>query len=198
MSSRKVWEDSCVLPPNPGVSVSRIFDCVQGCLEQISRPGSIKVPSTPVMMRAAPDGSALLLVERIQDGRGWQLRVYHQATFGENQDGTTFQLPPEFNDAIGQSFSISSLGQRKHIYLTAHVPSTSRMISIALRISRSKPRWSFRRKQARSFKAQSLTIEHNSLVDCFAEVWERFPLVPAISRYVRKSRGIHDLMLPIF
>ncbi|KIO18759.1 hypothetical protein M407DRAFT_31571 [Tulasnella calospora MUT 4182] len=151
-------------------------------------PGSIKVSSIPVMMRAAPDGSALLLVERIQDGIGWQLRVYHQATFTENQDGIVLLLPPEFNDAIDQSFTVSSLGQRKHIFLIAHTPSKSRIISIALRISRSESHWSFRRKQLRSFEAQGVTTKHNSIVDCFAEVWERFPVVPAISRDFTASR----------
>lgn len=147
-------------------------------------------------MKAAPDGSALLLVERIEDGVGWQLRVYHQATFGEKPEGKTLLLPPEFNDAIGQSFTVSSLGQRKHIYLIAHIPSTSRIISMALRISRKESHWSFRRKQAQSFEAQGLNTKHNSLVDCFAEVWERFPVIPAISRYVRNFTMVRDLMQP--
>ncbi|KAG8915779.1 hypothetical protein FRC00_014366 [Tulasnella sp. 408] len=174
------------LPKKPGNKAGKIR--VFSSQTQAFWPGSIELSSLPVMMRAAPDGSALLLVERIQDETGWQLRLYHQATFGENQDGKTLLLPPEFNDAIDQSFTVSSLGQRKHIYLLAHTPSKSRIISIALRISRSESHWSFRRKQLRSLEAQGVTTKHNSVVDCFAAVWERFPVVPAISRDFTASR----------
>ncbi|KAG8986760.1 hypothetical protein FRB90_003803, partial [Tulasnella sp. 427] len=145
-------------------------------------PGAIQLSSAPAMMQSSPDGSALLLVERSRERDGWILRVYHQATFSQKPDGIAIELPVEFDEVTGSSFTVSSLGQKKHVFLIGHISSTSRLVSIALRISCSESHWHFRRKQTRSVNTQGLNTKHNSLVDCFSEVWERFPIVPAISR----------------
>lgn len=133
-------------------------------------------------MQSSPDGSALLLVEQLQSGLGWQLRIFHHATFGERPDGITLLLPPEFNDACGHSFAVSSLGRRQNVFVIAHAPSTSNLLSIALRISRREAEYLFQKKRTRNLRSKAAVTKNNSLVDCFADVWDRFPVVPAISR----------------
>ncbi|KAG8926964.1 hypothetical protein FRC01_008175 [Tulasnella sp. 417] len=142
-------------------------------------PGTIHLTFIPVMMQSSPDGSALVLVERTQDNQDWQTRVFHQATFGENTEGFTIPLPG-FHDAA--QFAISSLGRRSNVYLVAHSPSNACLLFAALRISRIEAEYLFREKRGKPTGLQCVTTVHNSLVDCFSEVWDRFPVIPAISR----------------
>lgn len=136
-------------------------------------------------MQSSPDGSALVLVERTQDEQNWQARVFHQATFGENPEGIIVELPPNFRDAT--QFTISSLGRRSYVYLLAHSPSAKSLLSVALRISRIEAEYLFREKTGRRTRLQSVATANNSLVDCFSEVWDRFPVIPAIPRLVARQ-----------
>ncbi|KAG9039495.1 hypothetical protein FS837_000976 [Tulasnella sp. UAMH 9824] len=172
-------EDICLLEESGRIRVYSLQT-------QAFRPGSVQLSSIPVMMQSSPDGSALVLVERTQDEQNWRARVFHQATFGENPEGITVELPPDFHDAT--QFTISSLGQRSYVYLVAHSPSAKSLLSMALRISRIEAEYLFREKKGRSTRLQSVATAHNSLVDCFSEVWDRFPVIPAIPREFTSSR----------
>ncbi|KAG8962042.1 hypothetical protein FRC05_005629 [Tulasnella sp. 425] len=174
-------EDICLLEQSGRI---RVFSLQTRAF----RPATITVSSTPATMQSSPDGSALLLVEQLQSGLGWQLRIFHHATFGERPDGITLPLPPKFNDACRHSFAVSSLGRRQNVYVIAHVPSTSNLLSIALRISRREAEYLFQKKNTRNLRSKVAVTKNNSLVDCFAEVWDRFPVVPAISRDFTTSR----------
>lgn len=174
-------EDICLLEQSGRI---RVFSLQTRAF----RPATITVSSTPAMMQSSPDGSALLLVEQLQSGLGWQLRIFHHATFGERPDGITLLLPPEFNDACGHSFAVSSLGRRQNVFVIAHAPSTSNLLSIALRISRREAEYLFQKKRTRNLRSKAAVTKNNSLVDCFADVWDRFPVVPAISRDFTTSR----------
>ncbi|KAG9042500.1 hypothetical protein FS837_010775 [Tulasnella sp. UAMH 9824] len=158
----------------------------RGAPDELTRgPGTVHLSSIPVMMQSSPDGSALVLVERSQDEQSWQARVFHQATFGENPEGIVVELPPDFHDAT--KFTISSLGRRSYVYLVAHSPSAKSLLSVALRISRIEAEYLFREKKGRRTHSQSVATAHNSLVDCFSEVWDRFPVIPAIPRLVARQ-----------
>lgn len=133
-------------------------------------------------MQSSPDGSALLVVERSQSGSPLLLRVFHQATFGQKPDGISLPLPEEFGDAV--EFTVSSIGRRSHAYLIAHLPSSASIVSTSLRIKRNEAEYLFRHKRAPIPRHSTIRTNHNSLVDCFSEVWERFPVIPAIARWV--------------
>lgn len=57
-----------------------------------------------------------------------------------------------------------------------------RIISTALEISRKETEYQFRAKDEASGTAKETTTLNNSLINCFSEVWERFPVVAAIQR----------------
>ncbi|KIO19089.1 hypothetical protein M407DRAFT_31267 [Tulasnella calospora MUT 4182] len=172
-------EDICLLEESGRIRVYSLQT-------QAFRPGTVHLSRIPAMMQSSPDGSALVLVERTQDEQNWQARVFHQATFGENPDGIIVDLPSDFHDAT--RFAISSLGRRSYVYLVAHSPSAKSLLSVALRISRIEAEYLFREKTGRHARLQCVATAHNSLVDCFSEVWDRFPVIPAIPREFTASR----------
>ncbi|KIO18761.1 hypothetical protein M407DRAFT_31573 [Tulasnella calospora MUT 4182] len=172
-------EDICLLEESGRI---RVFSLEA----QAFRPGTVHLSRIPVMMQSSPDGSALILVERTQEEQNWQARVFHQATFGENPEGIIIDLPPDFHDA--SQFTISSLGRRSFVYLVAHSPSAKSLLSVALQISRIEAEYLFRETTGRHARLQCVATAHNSLVDCFSEVWDRFPVIPAIPREFTASR----------
>ncbi|KAG8915782.1 hypothetical protein FRC00_014369 [Tulasnella sp. 408] len=179
-------EDICLLEESGRIRVYSLQT-------QAFRPGTVHLSSIPVMMQSSPDGSALVLVERTQDKQNWQARVFHQATFGENPEGIIVELPPDFQDAT--QFTISSLGRRSYVYLLAHSPSAKSLLSVALRISRIEAEYLFREKAGRRTRLQSVATAHNSLVDCFSEVWDRFPVIPAIPRLVVRQWNLVTMLI---
>lgn len=134
------------------------------------------------MMQSSPDGSALLVIERSPQGGRLKLRVFHHASFGKNPSGIAFSLPEEFDEAT--QLTVSSLARRKYVYLIAHLPSSASLQSISLRISRTEVEYLFRQKEARTALPNAIQTKNNSLIDCFVDVWERFPIIPAIARSV--------------
>lgn len=150
-------------------------------------PVSIVLESAPVMMQSSPDGSALLVIERSPQGGRLKLRVFHHASFGKNPSGIAFSLPEEFDEAT--QLTVSSLARRKYVYLIAHLPSSASLQSISLRISRTEVEYLFRQKEARTALPNAIQTKNNSLIDCFVDVWERFPIIPAIAREFTIARS---------
>ncbi|KAG8915780.1 hypothetical protein FRC00_014367 [Tulasnella sp. 408] len=136
---------------------------------------------------SSPDGSALLVIERSREGRRLKLKVFHHASFGKNLSGIALSLPEEFDEAT--QLTISSLGRRKYVYLIAHIPSSASLQSISLRISRTEVEYLFRQKEARTALPKAIQTKYNSLIDCFVDVWERFPIIPAIAREFTIARS---------
>ncbi|KAG8915388.1 hypothetical protein FRC00_004956 [Tulasnella sp. 408] len=140
-----------------------------------------------MMMQSSPDGSALLVVERSFEGRNLNLRVFHHGSFGENPSGYILPLPDEFDQA--SEFTVSSLGRRKHVYLIGHQPSSASLHSLSLRISKTETEYALGLKKDRTAPPKTVQTTHNSLIDCFVDVWERFPIIPAIARDFSTDRS---------
>ncbi|KAG8924200.1 hypothetical protein FRC01_011818 [Tulasnella sp. 417] len=166
-------EEICLLEPSGRIRVYSLQT-------RAFWPATILLESVPLMMQSAPDGSALLVVECSPQGRGRTLKVFHYASFGKNPNGIALPLPGDFDEAT--KFTVSSLGRRKYVYLIAHLPSSACLHSVSLRISRSEVEYLFRQKETRTVLPKAVQTKHNSLIDCFVDVWERFPIIPAIAR----------------
>ncbi|KAG8930696.1 hypothetical protein FRC01_002390, partial [Tulasnella sp. 417] len=150
------------------------------------RPAAIHLPTKPLYVRSSPDGAALVVVEGTQ--RGPKLvRVFHRASFGSNKDGIVNHLPENFN--LTYNFCITSTGARQKAFLMAFDLANQRVISSALEISRKETEYQFRAKDEASNSARETTTVHNSLINCFSEVWERFPVAAAIQRQTVSEAG---------
>ncbi|KAG8926003.1 hypothetical protein FRC01_009457, partial [Tulasnella sp. 417] len=150
------------------------------------RPATIHLPTKPLYVRSSPDGAALLVIEGTQRGPKL-LRVFHRASFGSNANGIVKDLPEAFN--ITSNFCVSSTGERPKAFLMAFDVAHQRVISSALEISRKETEYQFRAKDDASNTAKETTTVHNSLINCFSEVWERFPVAAAIQRQTVSEDG---------
>ncbi|KAG8897271.1 hypothetical protein FRB99_008270, partial [Tulasnella sp. 403] len=147
-------------------------------LAQSFKPGTIRLSLGVCYVQASPDGTALVAIEQDQHGR--RLRVFHLASFGHKDTGITTALPVEFNSAT--SFTLTSIGDRRSMFLLALSPSLQCIHSVALDISRKETEYRFRAKAEGAQPTVSVPTVHNALIDCFSEVWSRYPVVAAIQR----------------
>jgi hypothetical protein len=134
---------------------------------------------------STPDGSCLLLA-----GDGG-VNAIHWATFGSNR-GTLLDLPfTRFNSVV-----VTSLEQRNIVYLLMLDSSVGKCDSAALSIKSKSTEFIFRAQSAgvdtAALKQKTL---HNCLLDCHADVWTRFPVVPAVERDILSSSERHGLVL---
>ncbi|KAG8897412.1 hypothetical protein FRC00_004306, partial [Tulasnella sp. 408] len=152
------------------------------CLVEAS--GRVRVFSIPSRsFRSSPDGAALLVVEGTQRGPK-HLRVFHRESFGSNKDGIVKDLPESFN--VTSNFCVSSTGERSKAFLMAFDFAHPRILSSALEIGRKEAEYQFRAKGEAN---KTATTVHNSLINCFSEVWQRFPVAAAIQRQTVSEAG---------
>ncbi|KAG8984528.1 hypothetical protein FRB93_006439 [Tulasnella sp. JGI-2019a] len=145
------------------------------------RPVAIQLPLMIESAHAAPDTSALLVVEGTMEGIK-QIRVFHRAAFdNENAtQGVVRDLPDQFNH-LGTQFIVTSLGQR-NVTLLALLPRTPELHSVAVEISRQEEGFYLQLKEDQEELSKMVAKTHNSLLNCFGEVWDRFPVISAIKR----------------
>lgn len=113
------------------------------------------------------------------------MRAYHWSTFGSTE-GILLDLP----ELPACPLTLSSLGNRNSIHLIGLDVPDRKCRSVALDITRKVTEFSFKEKGARQGRNEDANItQHNCLIDCHAEVWTRFPVVPAVRRQTIVSSG---------
>ncbi|KAG8903576.1 hypothetical protein FRB99_003127, partial [Tulasnella sp. 403] len=147
---------------------------------QSFKPGTVRLDLPVCHVQSSPDGAALVAIEQDQDSR--RLRVFHLASFGHKDTGISVTLPEDFNSAT--SFALTSIGDRRNVFLLALSPSLQCVHSVALDISRKEVDYQFRAETDEVQSIGSVRTAHNALIDCFSEVWSRYPVVAAIQREI--------------
>jgi hypothetical protein len=140
------------------------------------RPASLSLPSLTNAIFSTPDGSCFLALHE-QDSKQ-SLTAYHWETFGSTP-GIPLEAP-EFSLWGGV---LTSMVSRGCIFLIGVDIDTGYVRSIAIDITKKVTEFVFKKKGGRNvpIKGEHHTL-HNSLLDCHAEVWTRFPVVPAVRR----------------
>ncbi|KAI9573409.1 hypothetical protein HD554DRAFT_2055827 [Boletus coccyginus] len=141
------------------------------------RPASLDLHHVPIDVHSSPDGSCFLIVT--SDGASTSIIAYHWTTFGST-DG----VPLPIADWAGNSnLVISSLVRRNAVYLLKLDLSARTCSSVALDITRKVTEFMFREKGGRgSLSRDAHFTAHNCVMDCHADVWTRFPVLPAVQR----------------
>ena len=136
----------------------------------------------PVDVHSSPDGSCFLVVT--SDGASTSIVAYHWSAFGST-DG----MPLPIADWAGHSsLVISSLVRRSAVYLLKLDLSAHTCSSVALDITRKVTEFMFREKDSRGALSRDAHLTaHNCVMDCHADVWTRFPVVPAVQRAIISS-----------
>ncbi|KAG1719880.1 hypothetical protein EDB19DRAFT_2044892 [Suillus lakei] len=143
------------------------------------RPATLNLLQIPTAVYSTPDGSCLIAAHvRMSD---LTLTAYHWSTFGSTV-GTPLEIPDLPSD---QPLLLTSLTSRNIVHLVTLDVATRSCRSIALDITRKVTEFTFKEKGARGGHAMSENVRgtaNNCLIDCHAEVWTRFPVLPAVQR----------------
>ncbi|KAE9406917.1 hypothetical protein BT96DRAFT_954710 [Gymnopus androsaceus JB14] len=149
-------------------------------MTQQFRPATIELDRAPVKAMSSPDYKY-----------GFSVRSYHWSTFGSSE-GTSLDLNVP-GDPVVTAFDNRNSPHLVWIDIAAQMCQ-----SVALDITKRVTEFSFQEKGTRSSRnsSEQSTI-HNALIDCHADVWTRFPVVPAISRQtlVTKERRLPNRLL---
>ncbi|KAF9231472.1 hypothetical protein BU15DRAFT_68308 [Melanogaster broomeanus] len=144
------------------------------CLTGHRRPAVLDLKQIPVSVYSSPD-------------------AYHWSTFGTTE-GILLEVPQLQAD---DSLCLTSLINKNAVHLVRLDVAGHRCDSIALDITRKVTEFMFKEKGTRTAKTNVTNVTaHNSLIDCHADVWARFPVVPAVRREtitsesLRKSKSI--------
>ncbi|KAG8921722.1 hypothetical protein FRC02_012397, partial [Tulasnella sp. 418] len=179
-------EELCIVE---GTGRVRIYSFVS----QGFRAATLQLPSDLDVQSAhsAPDDSAMIIVERVPP-TGYQLRVYHWNSFGQLPEGCILPLPDSIDFRSTTEFCPSSIGQRTNAAIIAIIPDQRTIRSINMQIKTKNTAYSFKSKDGKNTKVLENTV-HNCFIDCHADVWGRYPVVPAIKRETISSQPYEPL-----
>lgn len=109
--------------------------------------------------------------------------MYHWASLG-SREGANFDLPIPTQQAP----IFSSFGEKKNVQLLWVSTENKTCNSFAFEIKCKVTEYQFRKKgEKASVHRNARENSHNSLLDCHSDVWNRFPIVPAIHREIISS-----------
>ncbi|KAG0701346.1 hypothetical protein DFH29DRAFT_990130 [Suillus ampliporus] len=141
------------------------------------RPATLDLIQIPTAVYSTPDGSCLIATH--VRGSDLTLTAYHWSTFGST-DGVPLEIP---DLPLHQPLLLTSLINRNIVHLVALDINSNSCQSFALDITRKVTEFTFKEKGTRGGDTQSENVTaHNCLIDCHAEVWTRFPVLPAVQR----------------
>ncbi|OBZ77080.1 hypothetical protein A0H81_03826 [Grifola frondosa] len=145
-------------------------------MTQQFRPASLQLQRMPSALFSSPDGSCFLAMEEFDNVL--LLRAYHWSSFGSSGgielDLSMIHIPD------GQV--ISSFLTRNIIHFLGLDVEDHCCRSVALNITQKNTEFTFKEKGGSSAYEKNHTTAHNCIIDCHADVWTRFPVVPAIRR----------------
>ncbi|KAI9443965.1 hypothetical protein H4582DRAFT_1049491 [Lactarius indigo] len=138
------------------------------------RPASMQLLIPPNAVYTSPDGSCLFILHTHDSGPF--LTAYHLETFGSNE-GTALDIP----DFPLEGAVLTSMVSRGRVFFLGLDINAQAVKSVAIDITKKVTEFMFKEKGHKHTPNTRLT-QHNSLLDCHAEVWTRFPVLPAVKR----------------
>ena len=76
---------------------------------------------------------------------------------------------------------------RNNIHLIGLDPESQSCRSVILAITRKATEFTFQERRSKGSSSNGKSTVHNCLIDCHADVWTRFPVVPAVKRHTITS-----------
>ncbi|KZT12556.1 uncharacterized protein LAESUDRAFT_753628 [Laetiporus sulphureus 93-53] len=153
-------------------SRARIFSFVT----QQFRLASLQLQNPPNIILSSPDGLCLLTINNTGDRLS--MRAYHWSTFGSTE-GISIRLP----DIDPTRTIITSFGKRSHVHVVGVKQDARLCHSIVLDITHNTTEFAFHEVgQNGSRTVNNESVNQNLFIDCHADVWTRFPVLPAVQR----------------
>ena len=139
----------------------------------------MQLQTAPNAIFSSPDGSCLLVLHTPDSGAS--LTAYHLETFGSTE-GISIDVP-EFPLEGAVLTSMVSRGQVFFLCLDINAQAVK---SVAIDITTKVTEITFK-ENGNKLSPITRHTQHNSLLDCHAEVWTRFPVLPAVKRHTITS-----------
>jgi hypothetical protein len=125
-----------------------------------------------------------LFVKNI-NASGCRIICHHWASFSGGA-GKVIAWPARI--PVQSQMVVSSVGSRNHTHIIFLTPEDNLCASLHVRITRKSSRFAFRSTRRGSQSTENVAhTKINSLIDCHAEVWTRFPVQPPISHEMNAS-----------
>ncbi|KAI0295672.1 hypothetical protein B0F90DRAFT_1820352 [Multifurca ochricompacta] len=154
------------------------------------KPASLQLPQVPRAIYSSPDGSCVLVVQ--EDDGVSSMRAYHWSTFGAT-DGIPITLD-DFPVDLGAALLTSTVN-RNTIHLIGFDLKSRCCRSLILDIKCAATEFTFQEQRS---QVSSNQAAHNCLIDCYVDVWTRFPVLPAVKRRAVTSRSERQKKALIF
>ena len=156
------------------------------------RPATLQLRSPPELVWSTPDGACLLALGGKEEERIPSLQCFHWSSFGSN-DGINLKLPQAFT--LGIPCSVTSVGHRASLHFVYLRPDENSCHSQALHVTHKLSQYAFKSQNVRHHRDTRIKTHNNSLIDCHAEVWTRYPVWSPIrhetlSGFQRHRRGL--------
>ncbi|KAH9026661.1 hypothetical protein EDB84DRAFT_1589144 [Lactarius hengduanensis] len=139
------------------------------------RPASIQLQTPPNAIYSSPDGSCLFVLHICDSGPS--LTAYHLETFGSTE-GIALDVP----DFPLEGAVLTSMVSRGQVFFLGLDINAQAVKSVAINITKKATEFMFKEKGSKHGPNTRLSTQHNCLLDCHAEVWTRFPVLPAVKR----------------
>ncbi|GBE82556.1 hypothetical protein SCP_0409400 [Sparassis crispa] len=141
------------------------------------RPAVLHLQQVPDMIYSSPDGSCILIAYSVDSKP--LLVAYHWSTFGFTAGISLGSLDLPTADHL----VLTSFNRRSTHLITLDIK-THQCQSVVLDITHKVTEFMFKEKGSKSITHESSdNTVHNCLIDCHAEVWTRFPVLPAVRRH---------------
>ena len=156
------------------------------------RPASVDLRQIPHSVNSTPDGSCLLVSYTANSATTFV--AYHWSTFGSTDGVSLGSL-----DVPSPTTSILTSFNRRSIHLVGLDLGSGLCMSVTLDITRKITEFMFKEKGVRhDSRSKSGDTMHNCLIDCHADVWRRFPVVPAVRRQTISSSSQRETKALLF
>ncbi|KIM19859.1 hypothetical protein M408DRAFT_334238 [Serendipita vermifera MAFF 305830] len=140
------------------------------------RPSTLKLVGDPEAAFSSADGACLIM--KILVNGSAHIFCYHWTSFGSNE-GTRIPWPADTSP--DSQMIVSSVGARQIVHIIFMDRRKGLCKSIRVRITSKSREFAFRSNLNTSgCSSDSISTANNSLIDCHAEVWTRFPVNAAI------------------
>ena len=155
---------------------------IHGALTLVCRPASLQLPRVPRAVYSSPDGSCALAIQEV-DGVS-TVTAYHWSTFASTS-GIFVQLP-DFPVDLSAA-RLTSMVHRNNIHIIGLDLESRSCRSVILSITRKETEFAFQERRFKGPSSFGKRTVHNCLIECHADVWTSFPVVPAVKRHTTTS-----------
>ncbi|KAH9166548.1 hypothetical protein EDB89DRAFT_2232826 [Lactarius sanguifluus] len=140
------------------------------------RPAFIQLQTLPNAIYSSPDGSCLFVLH--SHGSGPSLTAYHWETFG-----STGGIPLEIPEFPLEGAVLTSMVSRGHVFFLGLDTNSQAVKSVVIDITKEVTEFTLKERGGKhGWDSGTRHTQHNSIVDCHAEVWTRFPVLAAVRR----------------